>query len=79
MLAGPAHRAAAPRRGLYTIWDLVEHMRIAQEDNLRYALEPGWRSPKWPDGYWPAVHGAGSSSSLRGLAYRNGKPLRSFV
>jgi uncharacterized damage-inducible protein DinB len=56
-LAGlaPAHRAAAPRRGLHTIWELVEHMRIAQGDILRYALEPGWRSPKWPDGYWPAV------------------------
>ena len=51
----PAHRAAAPRRGLHTIWELVEHVRIAQEDILRYALEPGWRSPKWPDGYWPSV------------------------
>jgi hypothetical protein len=51
----PAHRAAVPRRGLHSIWQLVEHMRIAQEDILRYALEPGWKSPKWPDGYWPAA------------------------
>ena len=51
----PAHRAAEPRRGQHTIWELVEHARIAQEDILRYALEPGWRSPKWPDGYWPSV------------------------
>ncbi len=28
-------------------------MRIAQEDILRYTLAPGWRSPKWPEGYWP--------------------------
>jgi uncharacterized damage-inducible protein DinB len=56
-LAGlpPAHRAASPRRGLHTIWELVEHVRIAQEDILRYALEPGWQSPKWPAGYWPSV------------------------
>jgi uncharacterized damage-inducible protein DinB len=56
-LAGlaPAHRAASPGRGLHTIWQLVEHMRIAQEDILRYALEPGWKSPKWPAGYWPSV------------------------
>ena len=56
-LAGlaPAHRAARPGRGLHTIWQLVEHMRIAQEDILRYALEPGWQSPKWPAGHWPSV------------------------
>ncbi len=57
VLAGlaPAHRAASPGRGLHTIWQLLEHMRITQEDILRYALEPGWKSPKWPDGYWPSV------------------------
>jgi uncharacterized damage-inducible protein DinB len=56
-LAGlaPAHRAASPGRGLHTVWELVEHMRLAQEDILRYALEPGWRSPAWPSGYWPSV------------------------
>jgi uncharacterized damage-inducible protein DinB len=56
-LAGlaPAHRAAPPRRGLHTIWELVEHMRIAQGDILRYALDPGWKSPEWPAGYWPSV------------------------
>jgi uncharacterized damage-inducible protein DinB len=56
-LAGlpPAHRAAPPRRGLHTIWELLEHVRIAQEDILRYATEPGWKSPPWPAGYWPSV------------------------
>jgi uncharacterized damage-inducible protein DinB len=56
-LAGlaPAHRAASPGRGLHTIWELVEHMRMAQEDILRYATEPGWKSPKWPAGYWPSA------------------------
>ena len=51
----PPSRAKAPRPGLHSVWQLVEHLRIAQEDILRYALEPGWKSPKWPDGYWPAV------------------------
>ena len=51
----PKNRAASPAPGLHTIWQLLEHMRIAQEDILRYTLEPGWRSPKWPDGYWPSL------------------------
>jgi len=38
---------------IHSIYEELEHMRIAQEDILRYTLEPGWESPDWPDGYWP--------------------------
>jgi uncharacterized damage-inducible protein DinB len=51
----PKLRAARPGRGGHTVWELLEHIRIAQEDIVRYTLEAGWRSPKWPDGYWPEV------------------------
>ena len=37
----------------HSIWEELEHMRIAQEDILRYTLDSGWKSPQWPDGYWP--------------------------
>jgi uncharacterized damage-inducible protein DinB len=49
------HRSARPMEDGHTIWELLEHMRIAQEDILRYTLEPGWASPAWPDGYWPEI------------------------
>ena len=48
-------RGARAARGGHTIWELLEHMRHAQEDILRYTLEPAWQSPPWPAGYWPAV------------------------
>lgn len=38
----------------YTIWQLVEHIRIAQEDIVEFCLDPEYESPKWPEGYWPA-------------------------
>ena len=38
----------------YTIWQLVEHVRIAQEDIVEFCLDPEYESPKWPEGYWPA-------------------------
>jgi hypothetical protein len=38
----------------HSIWDLLEHIRIAQEDILRYTLDPDWISPKFPVGYWPS-------------------------
>jgi hypothetical protein len=51
----PRLRASRPRGAAHTVWELLEHMRIAQEDILRYTLDSGWRSPAWPDGYWPEV------------------------
>jgi hypothetical protein len=39
--------------GMHSIYDHLEHMRIVQEDILRYATDPAWKSPGWPDGYWP--------------------------
>ena len=38
----------------YTIWHLVEHIRIAQWDIVEFCVEPEHQSPKWPAGYWPA-------------------------
>ncbi|GAB2859122.1 DinB family protein [Hymenobacter ruber] len=37
----------------YTIWQLVEHIRIAQWDIVEFCVEPEHKSPEWPAGYWP--------------------------
>jgi hypothetical protein len=39
----------------YTAWQVVEHMRLAQWDILEFSRNPAHVSPKWPEGYWPAV------------------------
>lgn len=36
-----------------TPWRLVEHLRIAQSDILRFCVDPSHVSPSWPEGYWP--------------------------
>jgi hypothetical protein len=41
--------------GSTSVWAELEHMRIAQEDILRYTLDPKWKSPAFPDGFWPSV------------------------
>ncbi|HET8674546.1 MAG TPA: DinB family protein [Blastocatellia bacterium] len=50
----PESRNARPVEGLHSVWEEFEHMRIAQEDILHYTLDAGWKSPEWPEGYWPA-------------------------
>lgn len=37
----------------YSIWQLMEHIRITQWDMLEFSRDPHHESPKWPDGYWP--------------------------
>ncbi len=38
---------------IHSIYEELEHMRIAQEDILKYTLSESWKSPEWPVGYWP--------------------------
>jgi uncharacterized damage-inducible protein DinB len=49
----PELRGRRPAPGLHSIWEELEHVRIAQEDILRYTLDAGWKSPAFPTGYWP--------------------------
>ena len=37
----------------YSIWQLAEHIRIAQWDMLEFSRDAHHQSPKWPEGYWP--------------------------
>lgn len=46
-------RGVKPDKLPYSIWQLVEHIRIAQWDMLRFCMDPNHESPKWPDEFWP--------------------------
>jgi DinB superfamily len=37
----------------HSVWQLLEHLRIAQWDILEFSRNPDHVSPKWPQGYWP--------------------------
>jgi len=50
----PQFRNVRPPADVHSVWEELEHMRIAQQDILRYTLDPSWTSPEWPEGYWPA-------------------------
>lgn len=36
----------------YTIWQLVEHLRITQWDIVEFCISGEHQSPEWPKGYW---------------------------
>ncbi|HXV59406.1 MAG TPA: DinB family protein, partial [Vicinamibacteria bacterium] len=37
----------------YTIWELLEHIRIAQADIVSFSRSADHQSPPFPEGYWP--------------------------
>lgn len=37
----------------HTIWDLIEHIRVAQDDILEFCKNPHYEAIDWPDDYWP--------------------------
>lgn len=45
-------RGIKPENMPYSIWQLVEHIRITQWDMLQFCINENYQSPKWPDEYW---------------------------
>ena len=54
----PMDKAGTRPKGLpYSAWELLEHLRIAQHDIVKFSSSAEHKSPKWPEGYWPATPG----------------------
>ena len=45
-------RGVKPGNLPYSIWQLVEHIRIAQWDMVKFSQDEKHESPQWPEGYW---------------------------
>jgi len=51
----PVEKRAACAPGFeHSPWQLIEHLRLAQEDILDFCLNPKYvHNLQWPDDYWP--------------------------
>ena len=49
----PRLRGAVPDGWEYSAWQLLEHLRMAQEDILEFCRNAKYKEKKWPDDYWP--------------------------
>lgn len=49
----PEKRTVRPAGLPYSVWELVEHIRISQWDIVEFCINPTHESPSWPEGYWP--------------------------
>lgn len=51
----PDKRGVRPPGFEHSLWQLVEHIRLAQEDIFDFCVNPNYEQRlAWPDDYWPA-------------------------
>ena len=80
----PADKRGVKAPGFeYSAWQLLEHIRLAQDDILDFCVNPKYvHTMKWPDDYWPKAPAPPSDdaweSSLSGYA-RSLEELRRLV
>src|SRR6478609_9483036 len=61
-----ADRGKRPDNYPHSVWELVEHIRIAQADLLDFLRNPEYvHELKWPDDYWPTTPEPPSDSAWR--------------
>src|SRR6195256_36951 len=53
----PRLRGKVPAGGEHSLWQLLEHLRIAQADILEFCRTAKYKQKKWPDAYWPQTPG----------------------
>ena len=50
----PDKRGARAAGVEHSLWQILEHLRIAQEDILDFCINANYKdNRKWPDDYWP--------------------------
>jgi len=75
----PRLRGKLPQGTEHTLWQLIEHLRIAQADILEFCRTSKYNEKKWPDDYWPKAlgpHGAGAWSKSIAAYRRDRKALQ---
>jgi uncharacterized damage-inducible protein DinB len=47
-------RGKTPKWAEHSPWELLEHLRMAQQDILDFSTNPDYKEKEWPKEYWPA-------------------------
>ena len=47
-------RGVRPGGTPHSLWQILEHLRLAQADILEFCVNAKYEEKKWPDDYWPA-------------------------
>lgn len=63
----------------YSIWQLVEHIRITQWDILEFSRNTAHVSPEWPAGYWTKEKAPGHAKEWKQSIDQIGSDRAAFI
>jgi hypothetical protein len=63
----------------YSIWQLVEHIRIAQADMLDFCKNTDYLPLKWPDDYWPKEPAPKNKEAFEASLEKYNTDLEEFI
>lgn len=63
----------------YSIWQITEHIRIAQWDIVEFSKNEKHVSPKWPDEYWPSAIKPASEEEWKNCMEEIKRDRHSFI
>lgn len=76
----PAHlRGAVPAKMPYSIWQLVEHIRITQFDILDFSRNPDYKEIEWPKAYWPKEAAPADDAAWKHSVAQVNEDLHTFI
>lgn len=75
----PELRGVRPEGLPYSIWQLTEHIRIAQWDMLEFCKDAKHQSPKWPEEYWPKEASPRNDEAWDNSIAQINKDLNEFI
>ena len=62
----------------HSAWMLLEYLRIAQQDILQFSRNPKYKTPKWPDDYWPKTAAPPSNAAWNKSVQQFRKDLKTM-
>ena len=72
-------RGVVPDKLPYSIWQIMEHMRIAQWDILDFSRNPDYKEMAWPADYWPKEKGPKDDAAWNDSIAQFEKDRKDFV
>jgi hypothetical protein len=71
-------RGKKPHGAPHTAWQLLEHMRLAQEDILDFSRNPDYQERKFPEDYWPPTPAPPSTEAWESSVQQFEKDLKAM-
>ncbi|RFM28242.1 DinB family protein [Deminuibacter soli] len=63
----------------YSLWQLVEHVRITQADILEFCVNPAYKEMNWPDDYWPKEAAPANMKAFHDTVKQVEKDRKAFI